>query len=264
MPDATPSGIITLLTDFGTRDPFAGVMKGVIWARFSDARIVDLTHEVPPQDIAFGAFWLERSLHWFPPGTVHVAVVDPGVGSDRRALAARAGDQYLLGPDNGVLAAALERARDVEVRALDLVQLELVTHGRTFHGRDVFAPIAAELAARRWSLGDLGPSVADFCASPLPQPRVVVGAVEGEVVAVDRFGNLMTNIEADLVSRVVNPRIQIGDEVLGLVGTYADIRPGEVAGLIDSFDVLEIAERDGSAARRLGAHSGARVRVLSS
>ena len=261
---APPGPIITLLTDFSTRDPFVGVMKGVVLARFADARIVDLTHEVPAQDIAFAAFWLERSLRWFPPGSVHVVVVDPGVGTDRRALVARAGDQYLVGPDNGVLAEALERARDAEVFALDAGKLGLVTHGRTFHGRDVFAPVAAELAAGRYALSDLGSSIADFSPSPLPRPRAKPGAVEGEVVVVDRFGNLMTNIEAELVSRVSRPRVEIAGEALALVGTYADIGPGQVAALIDSFDVLEIAERDGSASRRLRAQRGARVLVLSS
>jgi hypothetical protein len=258
-----PSGIVTFLTDFGTRDPFVGVMKGVVLGRFAAARLVDLSHAVPAQDVAFGAFWLERSMHWFAPGTVHVAVVDPGVGSARRAIAARADGQLLVGPDNGLLAAALERAGEREVRLIDAARLGLPAPSRTFHGRDVFAPVAAELASGRWQLTDLGDPITDFVASPVPAARSVAGGFGGEVVVVDGFGNLITNLEASLLADFADPRIHVAGRELALAATYADVPRGELVALVDAFEVIEIACRDGSAAEALGVGRGAPVRLWS-
>jgi S-adenosylmethionine hydrolase len=257
-----PSGVITLLTDFGSKDPFVGIMKGVIVARCPGARIIDLCHGIAPQDVVEAAFWLDRSYRWFPPGTVHVAVVDPGVGSQRTALALYAHGHYFVGPDNGLFSGPLG-ASDTEARTLDLQALGLAEPSRTFHGRDVFAPAAAELASGRLAFAALGRE----CASPrsdlLPRCSEGAAAIEGEVLTVDGFGNLITNIEADLVARLGPARAHVAGAECRLVGTYSEVAPGELAALINSFQTLEIAVRDGNAAGRLGARRGTRVLLAS-
>jgi S-adenosylmethionine hydrolase len=256
-----PTGIVTLLSDFGIHDPFVGVMKGVILSHFSEAQIVDLTHAIPAQDIACGAFWLAKSVKWFPVGTVHVAVVDPGVGSARAALAAVANGQILLGPDNGLLAETLARSSVSSVYAVDVARLGLSPPSSTFHGRDVFAPVAAELAAARIEPADVGPALAAHVATPLPVARVRAGAIEGEVVLADHFGNLLTNIESEQLSQFTGPRVHIAQTELGLSSTYSDVAAGELVALVNAFGVLEVACRGASAAQRLGAGRGTLVCV---
>ena len=187
--------IITLLTDFGTRDAYAASMKGVILSIAPDARIIDITHEVPPQDIVEGAWTLASAYRWFPAGTVHVAVVDPGVGSARRAIAARAGAWTFVAPDNGVLAWALDGAGDV--RAVELADTRWFQPGvsSTFHGRDIFAPVAAHLASGV-ALDELGPRVDDLVALPVASPHVTPERITCEVVHVVLFGNAITNLDA--------------------------------------------------------------------
>lgn len=254
-----PSGVVTLLTDFGTRDPFVGVMKGVLLAFDPHLRIVDLTHEVPPQHIATGAFWLARSFRYFPQGTVHVVVVDPGVGTARRALVLAASDHYFVGPDNGVLSSLMPHAS--EVRCIDraFVQQELAARlpfadggSATFHGRDVFAPAAAWIA-RGGPLADLGP--------PLADPAVVLPPSPPRVEIVDHFGNLITNL--DWRSDCGDPGIEIRGRRLRWVRTYGEARPGEWVALLGSFGTVEIAVRDGSAARELEVGPGETLRITS-
>jgi S-adenosyl-L-methionine hydrolase (adenosine-forming) len=257
--------IITLTTDFGLRDPFVGIMKGVILSICPTARLVDLTHDVEPQDLLGAGLALEAALPFFPDGTVHLAVVDPGVGSGRRPLAVRAGGHYLVGPDNGVLTPALRGARWTAV-ALTAPEYRLPEVSRTFHGRDVFAPAAAHLAAGV-PLERLGPAVGDPVLRPIPGSRLEGDVLVGEVLAVDRFGNLLTSIEAARLAALagdglVAVAVEVsGRPVGGLVEAYADGGDGRPTAIMGSTGRLEIFVRCGSAGRVLGAGRGAPVRI---
>jgi S-adenosyl-L-methionine hydrolase (adenosine-forming) len=258
-----PSGVVTLLTDFGTVDPYVGILKGVLLARFPGARPVDLTHGVTPQDIRGAAFFLARSWSWFPAGSVHVAVVDPGVGSARRILVALEGGHAFLAPDNGLLGPVLSEKADV--RALDVERFALPERSRTFHGRDVFAPAAAAIAAGL-DPRDAGGAAGAWERLRLPSAaRGPDGALRGEVLFADAFGNLVTNLEA--ARGPAGPSrpggaagtLEIAGRRLPVVGTYADAPSGELLALVDSYGFLEVAVRGGSAARALGVGAGAPV-----
>ena len=255
-----PSGIITLLTDFGLKDPFVGVMKGVILGRFRNATIVDLTHEIAPQDVSEGGFWLEHAHGWFPRGTVHIAVVDPGVGTERRALAAEVGGHTFVAPDNGLLGGLLERADDAVVRLLDLERLDLVPASRTFHGRDVFAPVGAALAAARWGVKQLGPATS-WLPSPRAQPKLVEFGWCGCVATVDHFGNLITDLRTDRVEGSTSPILRAAGQELASFATFAEAAIGQAFAYPGSFGTWEIAVRNGSAARDLGLGRGAPVEL---
>lgn len=246
-----PCGVITLLTDFGLRDPFVGIMKGVIAALSPQTRVIDLCHGIEPQAVAEAAFWMERSYGYFPAGTLHVAVVDPTVGSERRILAVAARGHYFMAPDNGLLADTLTGAVGARVHALELARLGLREPSATFHGRDVFAPVAARLASGALELPEVGPSVAAR-ACVLRAPVGDGEVLTGEVVTVDRFGNLITNLDGARVKSSRATHVTLGGRDVPLRRTYADARPGELLALVNAFDVLEIALRDGSAERRLG------------
>ena len=253
----TPSGVVTLLTDFGLRDPYVGVMKGVLARLAPAARAIDLTHAVEPQDVRHGAFLLAHSWRWFPEGTVHVAVVDPGVGSARRILVARHGGHAFLAPDNGLLGAVLDAGADV--RALDVERFALPGAGRTFHGRDVFVPAAARLAAGL-DPAEAGQPAGEHLRLDLPRPRPDGAGVRGEILFADHFGNLVTSVRPqDLPGGPAGWAALAGGERLPVRGTYAEAAPGELLALVDSFDHCELAVRDGSAARRLGLAPGAAV-----
>jgi hypothetical protein len=255
------SGIITLTTDFGEKDPFVGVMKGVIFSRYPAAKIVDLTHQIAPQAIIEAAFWIERSFRWFPAGTVHVAVVDPGVGTSRAILAVEAEGHVFLAPDNGLLGPVLEASPAAAVRAVDPASLALPVPFATFHGRDIFAPFAAELASDRVPFAGVGPEASAKSPSALEKPRVSAYRVEGRVVTIDRFGNLITNIRSDVVARYSRPLVLLGSLSLQMVRTFGDAVPGEQVALIGSFDTVEIAVVNGDAASQLGVRAGAEVFV---
>lgn len=268
---------MTLLTDFGWSDAYAGVMKGVLLSRAPGARIVDLTHDVVPQAVESGAFLLETAWRFFPPGTVHVAVVDPGVGSGRRRLALLVQGQYFVGPDNGVLSAALPdsvrgarrageayRPRDVslpsEVAAVSIENESLFLRpaSATFEGRDVFAPAAAHLA-RGGGLSELGPAVGACRAfAAFRAPRDGEG-LDGLVVHVDRFGNLITDLRVEDVE--VTAVIAVAGRRLGLTPAYAAMTG--VSAINGSSGFVEIAAPNGSAAIVLGAEVGDAVRVVS-
>ncbi len=257
-----PSGIITLLTDFGVTDPFVGMMKGVILSRFPAARIVDLTHGVPPQNVEVAAFWLGRSFPWFPAGTVHLAVVDPGVGSTREQLVARSHGHYFVAPDNGLLAATVSSDPLAEVRSFSAAELGLGAPSATFHGRDVFAPAAADLASGRRAFDTLGRRAAPAVGALAPGVRDDGGIIRGQVLLVDHFGNLFTNVEAAAVAAPTRVELLVGGEVIRLLppgGSYAAVGPGELTALVNAHGMLEIAERDGNAAVRLGIGPGAEV-----
>jgi S-adenosylmethionine hydrolase len=249
--------VITLLTDFGQTDPFVGIMKGVILGRFTGARIVDLSHAIPPQAIELGALWIELSARWFPPGTVHVVVVDPGVGSERAAVAFRADDQLFVAPDNGVCDRVLARAQRVDARRL----IPARTPSATFHGRDVFAPAAADLAAGAVRFEALGIEHSYVPKLPVRESRLDPDGISGHVVWVDRFGNLVTNIDVELLRPLGEVRVAAGKRSCRVVGTYADAQVGEVVALGNSFGLLELAVREGSAELALGLGRDAPVRV---
>jgi len=253
--------VIALLTDFGTVDPFVGVMKGVILSRCPDATLVDLTHGVTPQSVTEGAFLLERSHRFFPGGCVFVAVVDPGVGTARRAVVIRAHGRLFVGPDNGLLASTVSTDSRAEVFEIDPARLGLSDLSRTFHGRDLFAPVSAELAAGRISPSDVGPRLAAVEPSDRRVPLRREDRVEGAVVTIDRFGNLITNIDVETMETLYRPFVEVAGLSLPLRGTYGDVEDGEYVALIDAYDVLEIARRNGDAARTLGVTRGAPVTV---
>jgi hypothetical protein len=258
-----PRPVVALLTDFGTDDPFVGTMKGVVLTRCPDATLVDLAHGVSPQRVEEGAFWLERSVGFFPEGTVFVVVVDPGVGSSRRAIAASSGGKVFVAPDNGILSLALACDPAAIVHAIDTDALGLAVRSRTFHGRDVFAPVGAEIAAGRLAVSGVGPrcdALAPLSASRLTRSP---GVVEGTVISVDRFGNLITNVTVDDLKALPDARVELGQVRLPISQTYSDVKPGALVALVDAFDVLEIACRDGNASRLLGAERGAPVTVRS-
>lgn len=256
--------LIALLTDFGLSDHYVGTMKGVMLGICPDARLVDITHGVPPFDIVAGAFELAAAVRYFPVGTVFLAVVDPAVGSSRRALAVEADRRFFVAPDNGILTPVLDTAtawRAVELREARYALSEV---SRTFEGRDRFAPAAAWLAGGA-ALATLGPGVEDpiRLAHVTPQ-RQADGAV-GAVVRVDRFGNAITNIDARLVAELAAGNrcvVQVNDRrSVPLVGTYVETPAGEGCALIGSSGYLEVAVTRGSAADVLGARLGSVVRI---
>ena len=261
-----PSGVITITTDFGHQGPFVGVMKGRILTRFPEARVIDLTHEIVVHWPAEAGFWLSRSFEYFPPGTVHVAVVDPGVGTSRDIVAVSAHGHVFLAPDNGLLAPIVARNQDARVIRFNSSQLARFGVSRpsaTFHGRDIFAPIAAELAAGRCTPESLGESVLPSSLVPawVDDPTVEPLSVSGVVMTIDHFGNLISNIDASLIERFRLPLVHAGNHSFPLLRTYGDTRPGEYLALINSFGVLEIARAEQSAAEGLGLSRGAPVVV---
>lgn len=244
--------IITLLTDFGTGDSYVAEMKGVLLARAPDAELVDVTHLVAPGDVRAGQYLLSRTWRRFPPGTVHLAVIDPGVGGPRRALAADADGYRLVAPDNGLLSFLPAAARFVEIPIP-------ADAAPTFHGRDVFAPAAARLATGD-GLADVGTPIADPVRAPLPAPAHDGVAVVGEVIYVDRFGTLISNIPGGAVEPGVRIRVD-GTDVGALRRTFRDVDRGMLVAVTGSGGTVEIAVRDGSAARLLGVGVGAEVRA---
>ncbi|MGH7548090.1 MAG: SAM hydrolase/SAM-dependent halogenase family protein [Gemmatimonadales bacterium] len=244
--------MITLLTDFGTADSYVGEVKGVLLSRVHGAQLVDITHQAPPGDIRAGQYILSRVWHRFPQGAVHLVVIDPGVGTERRALAAEAEGHYFVAPDNGLLSCLPATAR--------FVSLPIPPGAApTFHARDVFAPAATQLAHGA-SLTHLGQPITDPYRSPLPAPHHDGGAVVGEVIYVDRFGTLVSNIPGELVAPGV--RVKVGGTEVGTLGrTFGDVVRGQLVALVGSGGTVEIAVRDGSAARLLGVGVGAEVRT---
>ncbi len=258
-----PNGLITLTTDFGLEDPFVGVMKGVILQRFADARIVDLTHGVRAQAVAEAGFWLGRSYRWFPSGSVHVAVVDPGVGTGRAALVVAAGGHVFLAPDNGLLSPVFAEHQDAEVREIDVARLGLPTPSRTFHGRDVFAPVAAMLASSHTDFAELGVVAESPVQIPIERIELQAGKIKGHVVCIDRFGNAITDISEDVLGDASGSKVLVGNREVPMGFTYADVREGECLALVNSFGCLEVAMRNGDAAVTLGLAPGDTVTVVS-
>jgi S-adenosylmethionine hydrolase len=256
--------VIALLSDFGTRDHYVGTMKGVILGICPDATLVDITHEVAPHDVLEGALELAASYRFFPAGTIFVAVVDPGVGSARRGIAAEIGDYRFACPDNGLLTAVVRDTPPRKIVELTERRYARPTASRTFEGRDRFAPAAAWIA-KGIQLAALGRNLPDLHRLDIPQPVVENGQVSGAVLRVDRFGNLITNIDRKTFEKFGRDgRLQIsaGAATVGrLVATYAEMQPGEVCALFGSTDHLELATNSGSAAQLLGLARGATIEI---
>jgi S-adenosylmethionine hydrolase len=246
-----PAPVITLLTDFGTADGYVGEMKGVLASLAPDASVVDISHDIPPQDIVRARLTVSRYWRRFPRGTVHVVVVDPGVGTPRAALAVRADGRFLVGPDNGVLSAA------IGVGAAEVVELDVPGGASpTFHGRDVFAPTAARLS-RGEPLEILGRRHRSSVVMYTPVPVREDGRVRGEIISIDRFGNAITNLDATDAAT-----LHVAGQVVPVVRTFADVDVGLGCALVGSAGLVEVAVRDGSAAEAMALRVGMAVEVL--
>ena len=259
------ANLITLTTDFGQADGYVAAMKGVLLTICPQARLIDVSHEIRPQAIGQAAYVLSTAAPYFPPGTVHVAVVDPGVGSARDLAVIEAEGHVFLAPDNGLLAAVVEAVETATLRRVEPRVLERIGIGvpsATFHGRDVFAPLAAEIAAGRLAPDVLGPQVAELIPGWLEDPVVGPSQVAGSVVTIDHFGNLISNIDAVHLEHLSHPAVRVGGRELPLRRTYSDVRPGEYLALVNSFGVVEVARAERSAAEGLGLERGAPVLVV--
>jgi S-adenosylmethionine hydrolase len=257
--------VITLTTDFA-EDLFVGVMKGIILGVNPGATIVDLTHGIPPGDVRKGAFALMVSCRHFPPGSIHVVVVDPGVGSSRKIVCARTADHTYLAPDNGILSWVLARQKPREIRSVENDRYFLDEVSMTFHGRDIFAPVAAHLSLGV-SMKELGPKMdpGDLVTINFPMPRREGGRrLFGEVIYVDRFGNCITNVGPDDVADMDPKKVWIETSTVGvegLSGSYVDATPGRPLAILGSSGFLEIAVSGGSASERFGLKVGDAVTV---
>jgi S-adenosylmethionine hydrolase len=248
--------IITLTTDFGVSDPFVGIMKGVILSIEPAAHIVDITHEIRSYDIMEASFVIDSAYRYFPTGTVHVVVVDPGVGSLRRPLAARSEEHLFVGPDNGVLSAVLEN----EVYHVTNNSLFLSPVSRTFHGRDIFAPVGANLL-RGFPIESVGPRTLDFVKKRLPGPRPQGDTLLAAVIHIDKFGNIITNLRRPhLGSSDFNIRVG-GFSITRFCSTFSEADPGEFFAIEGSAGYIELALNQGSAADRLKVERGAEIEV---
>jgi S-adenosyl-L-methionine hydrolase (adenosine-forming) len=259
--------IITLLTDFGLQDGYPGAMKGVIWTIAPQVKIADISHEIRSQDIFHGALTLSRTAWFFPPATIHVSVVDPGVGTRRRPIALQVGDYYFIGPDNGLFTLVLEHAetRKYPIRAVHLNNSAywLPEVSRVFHGRDIFAPVAAHLA-NGVLLEDLGAFIHDPVRLAIPHPEPLNdGGWRGQIIEIDHFGNLATNITQEHLQHLHAFEVHVAGEIIpGLVNTFGDRPPGTLVALLDNSASLAVAVVNGNAAQRLGSVIGDPVEVL--
>lgn len=255
--------LVTLLTDFGTRDPYVAAMKGVLLQACPRARIIDIGHEVPAQDVLTASFLLAQAAPWFPPETLHVAVVDPGVGTERAILAARMGGQIFLCPDNGLLT--------LPAKVMPLEQLVMVEnptylprepHSLTFQGRDVFAPLAGQILNGA-DLDRLGRMPRTYKILDLREPECTTDGISGEIIYVDRFGNLISNISRGMIQKdpdLMDGVVECAARTVGhMKGTYADAPAGTPLALINSMDLLEVAVSMGRACDEFGVREGAQV-----
>jgi len=257
-----PSGVITITTDFGHKGPFAAVMQGAIIKRFAEARIIDLAHDIPAHWPPEAGFWLSRSYEYFPKGTVHMAIVDPGVGTERDVLLVIKDGHLFIAPDNGLLALLAEGAERVcKLNEDALDKIGLGAPSLTFHGRDMFAPLAADLAAGKISVDDIGTDINDWIFGLIEDPQIGRDRVSGIVITVDAFGNLISNIDGSLIDSFDKPTVNVAGKKIAMTTTYGRVKPGEFLALINSFGVIEIARSEDSAADGLGCERGAPVVV---
>jgi len=262
--------VISLMTDFGVKDGNVGVMKGVIWTIAPEAHISDLSHMIAPQNVREAALILSRSAPYFPENSIHVVVVDPGVGTARRPMAARIGNQYYVGPDNGTLTLLIDRA-EKEGWTLECVHLNrpefwLSTISYVFHGRDIFAPVAAHLSIGI-PLSDLGVPFADPVRLELPQPQKTATGWRGEIIHIDHFGNIASNIRTETLGAALKNMARIsvcvaGVEIKGLINTFGERVVGEVVALMGSTGNLIVSVVNGSASTRLNVKVGDSLEVI--
>ena len=261
--NTVPNPIITLTTDYGTNDHLVGTMKGVILKINPDVTIVDISHNVTAYDLLDGALTIGSAYSYFPPKTIHVVVVDPGVGTERRPLLVSAQNQYFIAPDNGVLSVIFEREDNVAVRHANVEHYYLNPVSNTFHGRDVFAPVAAWLT-KGWQTPSMGDEITDYKKFSMPKPKEADGGLRGVVLRVDAFGNLVTNFRAEHLAENAqengNLKMQVGTHAItNLVDTFAHGAAGEPIAYVGSSGYIEIGVNKGSAARTLALGRGTPV-----
>lgn len=257
--------IITLTTDYGTTDHLVAVMKGVILKINPDAHLIDISHSVMPYDILDGALVIGQAYRHYPPKAIHIVVVDPGVGSQRRPILVSGDQHYFIAPDNGVLSVVYEREPKVAVRHITSSHYFQNPVSNTFHGRDIFAPVAAWLS-KNWQTPSFGEEVTDYVRFSLPKPKAANNTTKGVVLKVDNFGNLITNLTADDVPKLIAQgsgfKISIGGkEILKFANSYTQGAQGEAFAIMGSSGFLEISVNRGHAARTLGVQRGAEVSV---
>lgn len=262
------NAVITLTTDYGTNDHLVGTLKGVILGINPDVTIVDITHHVTPYDLLDGALAIGSAFSYFPPRTIHVVVVDPGVGTDRRPILATVDNQYFIAPDNGVLSLVYESDPNVVVRHANAEHYYHQPVSKTFHGRDVFAPVAAWLS-KGWQTAAMGEEIQDYKRFALPRPKATDGVLKGVVMRVDSFGNLVTNFRqedlGDSVRQGGTVKLQIGTHaVTRLVDTFALGNVNEPIAYFGSNGYIEVAINKGNAAKTLGLGRGAAVTLQKS
>ena len=262
--DLAPSRIITLMTDFGTSDHYVGVMKGVILNINPQVEIVDITHAIPPQDILGAAFLIDSTYRYFPSGTIHVVVVDPGVGSERRAIVCQTETAYFVCPDNGLSTHILHNEKHAHAVAVENSAYFLPQVSNTFHGRDIFAPVAAHLS-RGVPISELGNPVTQPVQLALPKPQVTGEMVIGHIIWVDSFGNLVTDISREILESLEGQNgvvIHAGSAKIDHFNrSYAESEIGEVLAIIGSFNRLEISINQGNAAQVLGLKRGNTITI---
>jgi len=258
--------IISLTTDFGNLNGFIGVMKGVIWGIAPDAHIADITHDIPAQNVRQGAYALWRVVPFFPPGSVHIAVVDPGVGTQRRPIGLKIGEQQFIVPDNGLITPILVDSEaaglPIEIVHLNNPKYWLPQVSHTFHGRDIFAPTGAHLAASV-PLQALGDTIDDPIRLDLTRPQKTSSGWLAHITIIDVFGNLTTDLPAKLISNSNDVSFQLKEhKIEGLVHSYGHRQAGELVALIDAENYMEIAVVNGSAAKKTGAQIGDTIEVI--
>jgi S-adenosylmethionine hydrolase len=262
--------VITLLTDFGTHDAYVGIMKGVILQVHPGATIIDITHRIDPQDLVQAAYMVADTYKYFPANSIHIIVVDPGVGSDRRIVALRKQGQFFLAPDNGVLTPVLDKEGEEQIHLVTNTRYFLKPVSQTFHGRDIFAPVGAQLA-KGLAIHELGKPIdgADLVRLDFLKPHITEnGMVTGAVVSIDRFGNLISNINWRFIEHHFpaaaghSLRFYIGDQLIaGLSASYSSVEPGRPLAITGSRGYFEIAVSSGSARRHFGTRQGDPVKV---
>jgi len=263
------TSLITLTTDYGNRDAFAASVKGVVLKINPQAQIIDITNEIAPQDIWEGAFTLRSAYNHFPKGTVHLAVVDPGVGSGRRPIIVVTESYYFVGPDNGLFSLIYQEAERIRVHHITSTHYFLPNPGPTFHGRDIFAPVAGWLAKGIPS-GNFGEEITDYTKLNIPAPKTGANSIDGHVVHIDRFGNIITNITYKDIQAMVSPGAELGATVITLAGKeikglkkfYAEAAPGEPGAVFNSSGALEIFLFKQNARTALSVKRGEAVRMV--
>lgn len=251
---------IALITDFGTDYPFVGTMKGVILSIAPNVTVIDITHHIPPQDILTASFYLMASLKYFPKSTLFIAVVDPFVGTERNILWAKTQNYQFICPDNGIISWVEEKEKIIESRAIKNSKLFLPDVSSTFHGRDIMAPVAASIA-KGLPEKKLGPIFNKYVKTPFPHPHRIGNKISGHVIALDYFGNVITNIQQQHITQKSIFTIS-GKIISGLKQTYASVPEGEPLALIGSFGFLEFSIRNGNFAKTFNIKTGAEVEVL--